>query len=174
MKRTLSILISATFLLSVSQSPAVAATGDKAQINITINVPAKTCSFNNTTAMIQLEDVSTAMLSRSGTAMVGGKNIDTDIQCPPGMKTVKIVASGIPAAGDATAFANTGSAKNVALRFMAEQGTAILYPDGSQAVTVTPTDGVGHYRFRAGYVATGGAVRAGDFMAMVTLSFNYS
>ncbi|WP_413504031.1 fimbrial protein [Serratia grimesii] len=174
MKHELSALIAAGMLLTVPQGSVLAATGDKAQINITINVTARTCSFDNSTPMIQLEDVSTAKFRHSGTSMVSGKNVDIDIQCGSGIENVKIVPTGLSAAGDATAFANTGSAKNVGLRLMAYQGSAMLYPDGSAYVTVSPSDGVGSYRFKAGYVATGGPVRAGDFMAVVNLSFDYS
>ncbi len=174
MKNNLLIFFTTGLLIAASPTTVAAAMSDKTQINVIINVATQTCSFDNTSPMFSLTEISTAKFRNSGSAIVGWKDIDIDIQCGSGIDSVRIVPTGTPATGDETAFANTGSARNVGLRFMAYQGTSILYPDGSASVTVSSSGGTGSYRFRAGYVATGGPVRAGDFMAVVNLSFDYS
>ncbi|WP_312629563.1 fimbrial protein [Scandinavium sp.] len=165
-------LWTAVALLAVSATAQTMAANPTGQFTITTTILSRTCTFDNETQTVALENVETREFSDQ--SMKKPQTFDVNIHCDNGVSSVKIVPSG-PAddTGDATAFKNQGDAANVALRLQNAEGN-VLTPDGNSSVTVTPEDGVGAYRFRVGYVATQpGKVSAGGFSAAVTLRFAY-
>lgn len=148
----------------------LAATDDRVDIIFRFEVTAGSCSFNNQDQTVYLDD--TLVTSFTDNAIRGEKDFDVDISCS-GTSTVKIVPTGTPDTIDPTAFKNTSSASNVALRLL-DSDNEILLPDGTKSVTVNTNEGSGSYRFRAGYVASEpGNVTAGNFISTVNLNFEY-
>lgn len=165
-------ILASTVLFFVMTMPSFSLRADNPVTTITITgtVINKTCSFNDVSQTVTLDDI--YITDFSDTSIKGGKNVSVGISCGDGVSSVKIVPTGTADTNDNTAFSNTGTASNVALRFQDSAGTT-LFPDGSSSVTVTPSEGEAVYTFKAGYVATGGKVTAGSFISQVNMSFDY-
>jgi minor fimbrial subunit len=130
-----------------------------------------TCSFKTSVQNVTLDDITDRAFT--DTDVRNATPFTVGITCQSGLDTVKIVPAGTPDTQDPTAFANTGTAGNVALRLMDKAGKT-LRPDGSSGVAVTPQSGEGSYTFSAGYVATSvGKVTPGSFVSVVSLTFEY-
>lgn len=159
-----------TALISKAHSAGVA------QLSVNIAVKSVTCSFDKTSETISLDNVRVAdFLNNSGT--ISKKNSPINITCGSGISTVKIKVNGTPAVEEkgikaSGYFKNNGSAKNVGLNFMDNNGSTLS--DGSY-VSVHPSAGKASYVFNAGYIALAVAqyVSAGSFIANVNLTFDY-
>lgn len=155
----------------IPQTDAVAA--DPTQIvTFTGTVVSKTCTFDDTTPTVVLDDIGIGEFTDSGLKKL--KYVSVSITCGSGVASVKIVPSGIPDETNNTLFRNTGVSSGVGLRLLSASG-ALMFPSGNNSVQVTPVLGKGLYSFMAGYVATApGAVTSGSFLSQVTLNFNYN
>lgn len=152
---------------------ALAANITTGQFTISGTVLAPTCSFARDTQVVNLQEVT--IRDFKNTNVVAEIPVEIPITCGAGLSSVNIVASGEPASGMDSSFKNTGTARNVALRFMADSRSP-MSPDGSKSVTVAVTNGAGSHTFLAGYIATpqAGALGAGTFVSTVTLNFQYN
>lgn len=158
------------FLIFIWPS-ALQAEQKSASVIFTVKVISRTCSFENEFQVVRLDDITTREFTDNSIRAASKFNVG--ITCGSGVSAVKMVPTGTPDGTDATAFLNTGAARNVALRLLDAEGQ-ILLPDGSRNVTIVPKGGEGNYIFTAGYVATAaGQVTGGGFMSTVTFSFNY-
>lgn len=164
-------VIAAGVLLSMALQPDASAADPTTIITITGTVVSRTCTFDEATQSVPLEEINTREFTDTGVKK--STTFPVAISCGSGVTSVSIVPDGTPDSQDPTTFANTGQSTGVALRLLDASGNVLL-PDGTSKVSVTPVAGKGSYSFRAGYVATApGAVTGGDFVSVATLSFNY-
>ncbi|MEG5552321.1 fimbrial protein [Enterobacter wuhouensis] len=159
-------------LLCLSRG-SLAANVTAGQFTISGTVLAPTCTFSSDHQIVNLEEVS--VRDFTNTDVVAEVPVEVSFTCGPSLSSVRIVASGESAPGMNTSFNNTGSARNVALRFMKDSRSP-MSPDGSESVTVPVANGSGSYTFLAGYIATpqAGAPGAGTFVSSVALTFQYN
>lgn len=169
--KLVSVPIMGILLSLLSQPDAKAADSSSTIITITGTVVSKTCTFDDATQLVELDEINTREFTDAGVKK--RTEFPVSISCGRGVTSVSIVPKGTPDLLDPTAFANTGQSTGVALRLL-DASDNVLLPDGTSQVLVMPTEGKGRYSFRGGYVATApGAVTAGDFVSVATLYFNY-
>ncbi|MCU6396988.1 fimbrial protein [Enterobacter quasiroggenkampii] len=134
----------------------------------------KTCSFNETTLIIDLPEVDTRSLNNTN-AIQGKTDFTLSMNCSEGITSVSITPSGTAvSSGDTTLFLNTGSADNIGLRLLDSKGN-ILNPNNQDMIAIDYEESGGKYTFSAGYSATGtGRVSGGSFQTVVSFLLNYS
>ncbi|MGS3490025.1 fimbrial protein [Enterobacter hormaechei subsp. xiangfangensis] len=141
--------------------------------NISATVRAPTCSFSEANKVITLEDVSE--LEFVDSSIHGAKDVKIELSCQYARlgNVVKLIPEGTADSVDSSAFQNTGTAQNVALRLQDNDGN-VLTPDKTASVPVTVRDNKGSYTFKLGYVATTpGEVIGGTFSSTVILNLKY-
>lgn len=139
-------------------------------INVNGNVVRGTCSFLVDDQIIKLEPVKPSDFGDF--SIVNPAYYTLKFACP-GAKggLAKINLTGTADENDTSAFVNTGTAENVALRVV-NTNWSTLVPGGTYYYTIK--DGAGTINQYAGYVATGkGPVSAGTFSSIVTYILNY-
>lgn len=160
-----------SLLVFCSYTSYATGTDPSASFTVTAQVIRATCSFSVAEQLVTLPGISTLMLTDTSPKNI--KNFSIELSCGSGVKAFYLIPSGTPDDINPSDFANTGSAKNIALRLFDKDGN-ILRPDGTSKVSVIPADKVGNYTFKAGYVATKpNSVTGGSFVSLVNLNIEY-
>ncbi|WP_432224911.1 fimbrial protein [Enterobacter wuhouensis] len=141
--------------------------------NISATVRAPTCSFSEANKVVTLDDVNEMDFNDS--SIHGEKEVKVALSCQYALfgNVVNLIPEGIADSVDSSAFQNTGTAKNIALRLQ-DKDSNIVTPDKTTSIPVTVTNNEGSYTFKLGYVATTpGEVIGGTFTSTVILSLKY-
>ena len=164
-----------TLLLTLLLGLAWHASADPIQLNVRGSIYANACQVDSASQNLT---VSLGKANSSDFKDVGDtgkwKTFDLTLsKCPPSMVLVTGTFHGKPDSVHPTKFANTGSAKGLALELADPQDQIALAPHSSFSVVIDQSDHTADFPLAARYYATAMPVTAGTFSSVVQVTFIY-
>ncbi|MBL7634341.1 MULTISPECIES: fimbrial protein [Atlantibacter] len=144
-------------------------------ISVTGNVVASPCTVDTNTVnkTVDLGSLQRLDLQNAGE---GGDWHDFELlltNCPLGTVTVKAQLSGTPAPGDATAWQNSGSSGNMALRITSRDHLTIIAPGSSLTSNVNTSNRTASFLLSAKMFTPQGNAVAGSFQSVMNVDFTW-
>lgn len=148
---------------------------EEVQINIRGNIYANACQVDSASQDLT---VSLGKANSSDFKEVGDtgkwKTFDLTLsKCPSSLVLVTGTFHGQPDSTHPTKFANTGTAKGLALELADPQDQIALAPHSSFSVLINPNDHTADFPLAARYYATSMPVSGGTFASVVQVTFIY-
>ncbi len=141
-----------------------------AVVEVTGKIVAHTCDFDSPSYNVTLENIEASDFVDN--SIKKPESIDIQMTCISDLDSVKIKVTGEVDGTDKTAFANKGTATNVALRLLDNEQKTLQSGD---SVKTALAQGKGNYTFKVGYVSTGADnVYEGTFSSVLSLTFDYN
>jgi minor fimbrial subunit len=146
-----------------------------ADLNITGNVVASACNVDSGSVSqdIDFGQLRSTDLKVAGTA-TGWQPFTVKLtRCPPSTRSVTLIFSGTPSVDDATLFANSGSAENVAVQVAREADKTVIQGNGSSMTVDVDAQHEVTYALAARIYSINGNTVAGSFSSVVVMNFTY-
>ncbi len=146
-----------------------------ASLTLTGKVVASPCTVDTDTVN-KTVDLGTLQLWDVRTAGQGGEWQDFDLvltNCPAGTTKVTATLSGTPAPQDATAWSNSGTSGNVALRIASRDHSQTVAPGNSLAQNVNISTRSVSFPLSARMFTPQGNATAGTFQSVMNVDFTW-
>ncbi|MDU2537196.1 MAG: fimbrial protein [Enterobacter hormaechei] len=146
-----------------------------ASLTLTGNVVASPCRVDTDTVN-KTVDLGTLQRRDLQTAGEGGEWQDFDLlltNCPAGTTKVTAIVSGTPDTQDATAWKNSGTSDNTALRIASRDRSQTVAPGDSLAQNVNISTRSASFLLSARMFTPQGSATAGTFQSVINVDFTW-
>lgn len=151
------------------------AMADDIPIEIQGSIVATTCALDsaNQNLTVRLDQAASKDFKEVGDTGAWKNFTLTLSKCPPSVVLATATFHGQADSAHPTKFANTGTAKGLALELMDPQDQILLSPDASFSVSVNQSNHTADFPLSARYYTTATPVSGGTFSSVVQVTFIY-
>ncbi|HEN3580541.1 TPA: fimbrial protein [Yersinia enterocolitica] len=160
------------WILAVAVNTALA---DPVVVNITGKVKASPCTVdtNSVSQSVDFGQQRSTDLKEAGTATPWQSFQVNLTNCPAGTRTATVTFAGPVSADDATLYANTGEARNVAVQVAQNVNKGIIQGNGSTMSVDVDAQHKATYALAGRLYSVNGNTTPGTFSSVVQMNFTY-